>query len=292
MEYFVSTENSPYNNWQLELLIESFKHHNCEKDLLAIVAEEKNEFKPYPYYNIENHKKLYVRSNIGKEHGYEPLNALYGIIWAIENNQIQQPFIHIPIDVILSNPKYDYNFESNYSEIVFKPNPFLTIEEVEKNVGPIWSCLINSKEYYEENWVPVGPIMAFNNCQKEVFYRTISLIQILAVEQIVHKNKIWKHTDKLAWAINLADLNEKIVLKEDYSLSTSLLSFDTKTAFIDFEYGIPPIFNKKMFQYLPPEYISFGNPYEVLKDAGSTPNAYLLSELANKILKSHDKNPL
>lgn len=292
MQYFVSTENTPYNNWQLELLIESFKHHHCEKDLLVVVAEEQNEFQPYPYFNIENHKRIYEHVNIGKQQGYSPLNSVYSMIWAVENNQIAQPFISLPIDTILSNPNYDFDFNSNYSEIIFKPDPFLTIAEAEKNVGPIWHCLENTKEYYEENWVPVGSIMGFNHCGPEIFHRTISLMQTLAIEQIIKKNQIWKHTDRLAWAINLADLNEKIVLRENYSLSTSLLSFDKTTPFIDYEYGIPPIFNKSMFQYLPPEYISFGNPYEVLKDAGSTPNAFLLSQLANNILKSHDKNSL
>ena len=191
------------------------------------------------------------------------------------------------MDTVLSNPKYNFKFDSNYSEVVLKPNPFMTIAEVEKNAGPIWDCLSNPKEYYEENWVPVGNIMGFNNCSIEIFQRTISLIQALAVQQIMTNNKIWKHTDKLAWAINLADLNEQVVLKEDYFLTNPILSFDRNSAFVDYEQGIPPSFSKSLFQYLPPDYISFGNPYQILSENGSTPNAYFVSELAMRILDSH-----
>lgn len=285
MEYFVSTENTPYNNWQIELLIESFKHHGCEKDLLVTIADEDVFFMPFAYNNIVNHERFFENQNLGKQQGYEPLNDLYFLIWALENKNLSQPFMYIPTDVVLKNPNYSYKFDSIYPEVVFKPNPFLTVDEIEKNMGPIWNTLQHDKEYYKENLVPIGPILGFNNCPIILFQSVISLIQDLSVNQIKNNNKIWESTDKVAWAIILTDLNEQIVLKEDYSLSSNMLAFDENAAFVDYEYGMPPIFHKSMFQYKPPQYMSCGNPFQILADNAPTPNSFFISELARKILK-------
>ena len=288
MEYFASTENDPRNNWQVELLIESFKYHNCEKNLLITIAENDTFFQPFPYNNIVSHEIFFENQNMGRKQGYEPLNDLYFIVWALENKNLNQPFIHIPIDVVLNDPNYNYNFDSIYPEVIFKPNPFLTVDEIEKNMGPIWNCLANTKEFYQENLVPIGSMMGFNNFPMQFFYSVISLIQILSVDQITNKNEIWEHTDKAAWAIMLADIREQVSLKENYFLTSNMLSFDTNVAFVDYEYGMPPVFHKLMFQYKPPEYISCGNPFQILSENAPTPNALLVSELARKILKSQN----
>jgi hypothetical protein len=76
----------------------------------------------------------------------------------------------------------------------------------------------------------------------------------------------------------------KGVIKEDYNLAKSMLEY-YETSFIHYEHGMPPVFNKSMFRYDPPDYISFGDPYEAILENPSTPSAYLMSELVKNIIE-------
>ena len=61
------------------------------------------------------------------------------------------------------------------------------------------------------------------------------------------------------------------------------------TMFIDYEHGVPPDFNKSMFTFPPPKYISFGDPIEVISQCISTPNAHTMAKVAQKILAKRKK---
>src|SRR5579871_5458982 len=99
MDYFVNTENSTYNNWQLELLIESFKYQKCDDSLLVSFSGSNLPINKLFWYNIPNHKRILYHDNFGAIRGYVPLNNLYAMEWSIQNNWLKQPFAYIPIDV-------------------------------------------------------------------------------------------------------------------------------------------------------------------------------------------------
>lgn len=278
MEYLVSAENSPYNQWQLELLIESFKHHQCEDDLLLCLT--KSDIPAHPFYcrNISTHKRIQAHENIGEVRGYKPLNNLYNLMWSVKENWIEQPFTYIPTDVVLKN-KINIHFKNEYPEIIFAPSPFFTLDFAEENIGPFWEVLDKTKADYESNWVPVGPILIFNQIPIGTFIRTIAIAEKLALKQLLDNKPIWEHTDKLAWAINLSDHVGSVMLRGDYTLTMNMLDRGN-APFIHYEHGLPPVFNKTMFQYLPPDLVSLGDPFEILIQNSPTENAYFLSNLA------------
>jgi hypothetical protein len=283
MEYLVSTENTPYCQWQLELLIESFKHHNCEDNLLVCLSGSDSDSTMF-WRNIPNHKRIQTHENIGEIRGYKGVNALYDLYFALKNKWISQPFAYIPIDVVLKN-KLNIDFSSDYSEIVFSPSPFFTFELAEEKVGSFWEITNKQKEDYEKKWVPLGPIMIFNKMPEILFERAIVLTEKLALQQILRKKPIWEHTATLAWSMILSDFSENLLLRGDYFLKMTMLD-NGNCSFVHYEHGLPPVFNKTMFQYKKPEFLSFGNPFEVLSENSPTENAHFMSELAKKSLKS------
>jgi hypothetical protein len=283
MEYFVSVENTLYYHWQMELMIESFKVQNCQKDLLIGLAEEQTPIYEHFWRNMQEHPRIYGHANIGKTRGFEPLNRVYSLSWAVKYGLIKQPFAYIQSDLVLKNP-LDISFD-DYSQIVFCPNAFFTIDSAEENAGDIWSWMGKSKSEYDKKWIPVGSVIVFNNIPTEVFDRTVTLCEMLALHQLEKNNQIWKYTDRLAWAINLSDFSDKVVIKGDYTLTGNMLGSDN-SPFIDYEHGLPPVFNKSMYSFSPPSYASFGDPFLALAENAPTPNAHYISELAKINLRN------
>ena len=283
MDYLVNAENTPYYHWQLELLIESFKRHNCEENLFICLAETDENINPMFWKNIPEHKRIQGHENIGKIRGYNALNNLYALMWANQFNWVKQPFVHIPADVVL-NKQLNIQF-SEYPEIIFAPSPFFTIDAAEEVVGPFWELFDKEKSFYEKSWVPMGPIAVFSNIPAYVFERTTILAEKLALHQLLDGKEIWEHTDKIAWAINLADFIGQIKLTGNYSMTMTMLN-DGDAPFIHYEHGLPPVFNKTMFQYSTPNFVSFGDPYEILSQHSPTQSAHFISQLAKTLLEA------
>ena len=281
MDYLVSVENTPYYHWQLELLIESFKRHSCEDNLLICLAASDASANPMFWKNLPEHKRIQGHENIGKIRGFGPLNNLYSIMWANQFDWIKQPFASIPPDVVLYKPLTIYF--SDYPEIIFSPSPFFTVDAAEDAVGPFWELSQKEKAFYEQSWIPMGSITLFNNIPAYIFERTTILAEKLALYQLLDGREIWEHTDKLAWAMNLADFIGQIKFTGDYSLSMTMLN-EGDSPFIHYEHGLPPVFNKTMFQYSPPNFVSFGDPYAILAENSPTQSAHFISQLAQTLL--------
>ena len=288
MKYFTNAEDKPFHHWQLELLIESFKVLQCEENLLIALSQSDEPSNEKFTYNIKKHKNIYHCENIGKIRGYNNLNNLYTLLWSIKNEKITQPFVVIQPHIILKS-KFNYNFNKTSPEIVFAPDPFFTLEKAEEEVGPFWEWFNQSKEQFKNQWIPIGSIIAFNNIPIEIFDANISIAEKLAIHQIVNKEKIWEYTDRLALSINLSNYIGKITFNGNYNLATNMVWTGENSPFIDCEHGLPPLFNKNMFQYQPPNFISFGDPIEILSNQYPTHNAYFISQLAKINLEKRNK---
>lgn len=282
MEYFVSTENTPYYHWQLELLIESFNHHKIESQLLVALAESDAPIRADFCRNLFNHKRLYGHQNIGEIRGFNALNSFYSLMWSLEFNNLKQPLAIISSDVVLQNP-LQINFNDNIPEVVFSPDPFFTIEKAEEEVGPFWEWVDRSKADYETKWATLGAVLVFNKTPFVVFQRAMFLAEKLALQQLVAGRPIWKHTDRLAWVMNLADFVGQIQIRGEYWLTTTMLG-GSNTPFIHYEHGLPPVFNKTMFQYSPPNFVSLGDPFQILAANSPTPASHFISQLAQSSL--------
>ena len=101
MDYFVSVDNSVFNRWQLELLIESFKFYELE-DSLSVALSDVNENGLQIFdKNLKNHKRKVTYADYGAIRGYKPLNFLYNLYFAVRDGVVAQPFYCLSPDVVL-----------------------------------------------------------------------------------------------------------------------------------------------------------------------------------------------
>lgn len=282
MEYFVTSEDHPYYSWQLEILIESFKQVGCQDELLIVLSQFNAPPSSGP--NLVLHKRLTGFENIGRRRGFEPLNQIYNLLWCLQAGLIKQPLVYLQPDMVLRSP-VTVDFSNQYPEFVFQPDPFFTLEKVEKEIGPVSKWL---NKDYNLQWIPVSNFFVVNRIPIEFFELIVKRAELLATRQLMEGKQISKYTMLTAIATTFADHIENIFCRGDYSFVSPILD-GTTTPIISYEQGILPEFHKSMFPYSAPAFVSFGNPLEILANLYPTPNAYYVSMLANKICNSSSK---
>jgi hypothetical protein len=212
MEYFVSAENTPYYQWQLELLIESFKQKGLENNLVIGLAHSDQPAQADFCRNLYSHKRIFPHENIGKVRGYPRMNGLYSLHWAVLYGIIKQPFVYIEADMVLNKPMNITPKPNNICHLIFCPDPFFTEDFAEENMGNFKHLLNKAKTDYQGRWPQIGSIIYFNNTPPELFSRAIMYAEILAYKQIRKGRQIWSKTDRAAWAINLSDCLGSIII--------------------------------------------------------------------------------
>ena len=272
MDYFVSANYQPFCQWQIELLIESFKRHNRQDNLVVSLTKMDEEIiHPDFNMNIVSHKRMIIHDNIGKIRGYNKLNDFYALMWAIKDGFVKQPFMVVPLDSVLFTPPPDLPDHPIFS---YQVDPFFTPELIQKNIGEIIDIT-----QLEENWPLIGNLFVFNKFPIEFFEQLIELTESLVFKQLRNNGKFWEFTDRLALNLLIHKFIGKVPLQGIYDYESDMLSNFPKHI-IHYDKGLLPIFHKDMFPYAPPNYFSFGNPFKVLSENSPTGAFNYMSELA------------
>jgi len=274
MDYFVDLEQTPFNQWQLELLIESFRRHNLQDNLVVCLNESDSQFNIEFMMNIYGHKRTIAHRNIGRDRGYDKLNSFYGINWALEEGLLKQPFYKIPLDAVLFAPPPP---TPDYPIVSYQIDPMFTPDLVMENTD------LFDKKQLEENWPSAGEILYFNKFPEIFFYQLADLTEKLVFRQMRKTGKFWELTHRLAFNLKLQEYVGKVPIQGVYDYESDMYSNYPKY-FIHYDKGFMPIFRKEMFAYSPPDYISFGNPFKVLSENFPSGAFHYMSILARSYL--------
>ena len=156
MNYLVSATNSPYTQWQLELLINSAKELNVEDQLVLGITQGVTEHSYQDVKSIRNHKNKFYFDNIGQKRGYEELNQLDFLSWALKTQKVGEKVLVMPTHSIIRSTAEPNIQEYQYSGVVFSTDPFFTFESASQAVPDFWNSCSQSREYYQENWIKVS----------------------------------------------------------------------------------------------------------------------------------------
>jgi len=272
MDYFVNIEHAPFYQWQAELLIESFKHHELDESLVVGLSLTNVEPRLEFCRNLYTHPRTSGLTNMGEVRGFDRLANLYSMANLLQTGNLKQPFLLIEPDSVLYSPvKMPVR---DIPQIIFQVDPFFTKELVEENIPNY------NKHKSTEDWVPLGNVMFFDKLPQEFFNRVIFLTEMLAFEQAKAGKEIWKRTDRAAWAIAITELVGRSVIEGKYTLEMSLADHEFQHNFVNYGRSPTPQFNKHLFQYAPPTCLSLGgDPLEVLaglyEHLGTTSTQYV-----------------
>jgi len=277
MNYFVCADNSPYFQWQLDLLLESFKLHGTDDLLLVALVPSSQAPQPLFCTNLRKHPRIMAAGDIGRLRGYERLTPIYAISSALKAGHLRQPFMIVRPDCVMFDPPSVKS--EKVAKIVVQGDPLFTLDSVRENIP-------NLHEYFGgKEWPTVGNIMYFDKIPPEFFSRVSFLTELLAYEQLKNGKNIWPDTDRAAWAVVISEMITQTHVQIVYTWEMPLVASGAKHNFISYEKGVPAHFSKPMFMFNP---ISFGDPYEILK---SLPTKYhteaieYISRLSKKCLE-------
>lgn len=280
MDYFVSGNYEPFDQWQIELLIESFKYHKIE-DKLFISLAKKPDMDLHPEFtkNLPKHERKQIHENIGSIRGHDGLNKFYALSWAVKEKLIEQPFFILEPDMVLhSIPK---NIEEN-PVVSFQIDPYFNIELIQKNLD--LEKILDIKDLKLENWPQIGKIIYFNGYPLEFFEETIDVYERILFRQLKETGKVWEYTDQLIWNLQIYNYFGRTSIKGVYDYESNMLNHYPRN-FIHYEDGFVPAFHKDMFPFKAPNYISFGNPFKSLKNNAPTGAFNYMSKLAKNYLE-------
>lgn len=282
MDFFVSTELTPQNQWQLELMIESFKTIGLEdKLLICIASREDSKLLPEFSSNINNHARKFVHTNIGEVRGFEPLNKLYAVSFAMKDKALSDQFVMLDLDSIIFSKPQDIQDQVFCR---FQIDPYFTPEFIDGKTGFKEHFGIDPKELTSEKWPSAYGTMFFGGFPSEFFDETINLCEQYIFNQIKSGKEPWSESVNAAMNVQLHKYVGKYNALGTYELDCDLFSNHPKS-FISYRNGYMPIFSKNMFGFKPPEYFSFGNPFKVLSEYSPTMAFMRMSNVAKSYLE-------
>lgn len=273
MDYFVSIENTPYFHWQTDLLIESFKKHNLEDNLLiAIASNEDAKAIPDFTFNLSKHKRIFLHPSYTEEHGHPCFNKIFSLISALENKILSNPFVMIHPDMLLMKPmseEIEKEKDDDGNDVEFNICFGTDIDEalhVKEFIEPLAKEIVKARGFPDENfsWIPLGNVVKFYDVPISFFYRMAQRTRQLIEDQ---KENTSFDFEKGGWLLALYDYMGRLMYRGEF-YEITMLHHDLTTNFIHYKHGLPPAFSKQQFVMREP--IGFiasgGDPFEVLAE--------------------------
>lgn len=230
MNYFVSINDCYYHEWQIKILLDSFKKLKLEDKLFISVSSNKKNL---------NYKKdnFYFFKNIGLEKEYLKYNKWYALYLLLKSEVIKLPVVVLEPHMVIIKPieeEISSNIIYQYSDEFFYNDKYLIKELNSYN-----------KEYIEKNWFNFGDTIIFNNLDESFFINILNKIENYALyldnyhslDKIALSNSIWDYGTKNP------DLRVEIRSDLECNLNQNNLDY-----ILNYRHGFKNIFNKKFYK--------------------------------------------
>lgn len=265
MKYLASIEACPYFLWQIELLIESFKLHNMQDDLVIAVATRDKGIEVCKNFGQHGNKFFHINRR-DKEGAY--FNKPYATTVALEKKYIEKEnYVLIEPDMVLVKPLKESDVNITYANDQFYTKELLESEgyAVSKIMQEILTeqSVNDPMDFY---WPFLGGVVQFKNVDDWLFKRILHW-----GNKIKNKNAPLhgRYVAKTAWVLTFFESFDAYTFKSENYEST-MEDFDTRN-FIHYYHGYPPVFNKQVFQWGKKWSLSGHTPFESLLMYNPTP---------------------
>lgn len=253
MNYFVFIENTNYYLWQLDILIESLKHHNINANLVVALKDNNEQKLPIFGRNIRFCNK-FLKHN-------DKFSALF---FALENKILCQLFTLLePDSILVTQPLL------KPENIVFSIDKTLyPLDDIQDYINNILTIKkLNSLDFYTY----IGDTITFNDLPLPFFKRIVEWQNIL-------KN------DKHALILTLLEYYGHISILGTRTYETQLFTNDlVDFSFVRYNKGFYPFFAKDMFKYQPPDFFALGNVFYALTQCNLTTTTNLIQPVVQSL---------
>lgn len=192
--------------WQIAMLYESMKLLGIEDQLVVAYCDYPEEDQPPIDFC-----KTFKYPNLGRKHGYLPLNKPYSLFEAINKKAIEQPFVLIDPDMIFRKPIPDAT-----GDLTSQIQWYLAYEMVKERDGYNMDDLLGMR-MKKKDWKPIGCVYNFKNVPEHMFeefyYCCLDLITTYPKQKQLKSEESYWQRAMMAFAIpvSLNTFNTDIV---------------------------------------------------------------------------------
>lgn len=283
MDFLVCSELNPQNQWQLELMIESFRSINAQDRLVVcFTTNDGNNIMPEMTKNLSSHQNTMLIPDFGILKGYSGFNKLFGIITAMREKRVGNKFTVLEPDMVICRiPKLPDNDRS----CTYQTDNSFTIDMVDEESNILDFVKSDLDSFKKKNWPRATTPMIFNNFPVEFFEELVGIMDGYVYKQYLRNDKVWSGTVNAVFNLGLYNHIGEYNPYPIYDLSCSMQA-NKLGCFVNYKDGFMPMFHKSMFPYTPPNFFSLGNPFKVLSQYAPTQAFQYMSALAQLYLQA------
>lgn len=283
MDFLVCSELNPQSQWQLELMIESFRSLSIQDRLVVcFTTNDGNNIMPEMTKNLSSHSNTMLMPDFGTIKGYHGFNKLFGIITAMREKRVGKKFVLLDPDMVICKvPKVP----DNNRFCAYQTDSSFTIDMVDNESGLLEIVNSDLDSFQKKNWPMASTPMIFTNFPVEFFEELVSLMEAYVYKQYLKNDKVWDGTTNAIFNLGLHRHIGEYNPYPIYDLSCSMQA-NKLGCFINYRDGFMPMFHKSMFPYTPPNFFSLGNPFKILSQYAPTQAFQYMSALAQLYLQA------
>ena len=239
MDYLVVAPHTPFFQWQVALLAQSFRLQGKEENLaIMLVAGNEPPVQSPDCNSFLGHPRLRaVRLAADAE---PDLVRLHGLAYAVRTGLVSQPFTLVPPHSILHHP-----VAAPQANVTFNYQPDFLRANLD-HFG-ISGVAMQRRIQDSQRWLPVGEVYVFNGLMMEFYERLLRRAEIIAFDSYREllkddKSLVLRGLLRAAMSLTLMEVFPNIQVDTSQYLECRMQ--DNRPAnFINYYYGSPPTFS-------------------------------------------------
>lgn len=283
MDYLVVAPHTPFFQWQVALLAQSFRLIGMEENLaILLVAGNEPPVQSHFCDSFSGHPRLRaVRLLCDSD---PDIVRLHGLTYAIESGLVGQTFTLLPPHSVFRSP-------------IPEPTANITVSCKSDFTFPhldgfgISSNAIGRRISGERNWLPVGDVFVFNGLMPSFFKFAIARGEMIAFDsarELLRRGEDYMPKSVFRAAMSLVIMESYGRLSVDTSrrLECHMNEQDGSSNIINYYYGSPPAFSRTFYP-MNGKLVTFSDdPYQGIMRADDTLPTSHMKAVASSLIPS------
>ena len=245
MDYLVVAPHTPFFQWQVALIIQSFRLQKIEENLavLLVASEDKPIQSNFCNHFVDHPRLRAIRLPCDSD---PDIIRLHGIEHAVKTGFVNPTFASLPVYSVLRHP-----ISSPIAQITFSYKPEFTFQHLE-SFG-ISSRAISKRMMDKKQWIPVGDVLLFDKLTDDFYHLAKSRGEMIAFDskrELLKENMTYfpRAIFRAAMSFAIMETYGNLTLDTTRHLEAGMQENDSITPIINYDYGSPPEFSRNFYK--------------------------------------------
>ncbi len=280
MDYLVVAPHTPFFQWQVALLVKSFRIRGEEENLAVLLVATGDAVQSGFCNHFADHPRLRA---IRLPCDTNPdIVRLHGLNVAVKSKLVNPTFTLLPPYCVYRHP-----VEEPKAKITFSCKPDFTLQHIE-GFG-ISRNAVSKRFGGKPRWLPVGDVFIFDNVQGNFFDTAVNRGELIAFDsqrETLRNGSDQQPKSIFRAAMAMTILEKSVSIDTSRNLESAMNEQNKSSNVINYYYGLPPNFSRSYYP-INGELVTFSDhPYNGILRCENTHGAAYMKYLARELLTS------